>query len=79
MYNTKSIHQKAFPILETEIFERGIKKKTIAAKLGITEKTLSNKMNGISPFTWDEVLLIHSTFFPDILPVELFKRNFSWI
>lgn len=77
MYMVKSIHQKTFPVLETAIFEKGITKKDIAKKLGIKERTLANKLKGVSPFTWDEVLLIHSTFFPDILPVELFKRSCS--
>lgn len=75
MYTTKPISQRTFPILETEIFERGIKKKEIAQKLGIGEKALSNKLKGVSPFTWDEAAKLHSIFFQDVPIKQLLGRK----
>ena len=66
-----------FPILAGEIAKRGIKKKVIADSLGICGKSLNNKMSGRVPFTWDEVKLIRSTFFPDMSPDDLFKTDAS--
>lgn len=37
------------------IVESGIKKSKICEVLGISDNTLRNKLNGITPFTWDEV------------------------
>lgn len=55
-----------YPFLEGKIAERGIKKHTIAERLDITDKSLYNKMSGVSAFTWEEVMTLQSCFFPDI-------------
>lgn len=47
------------------IQERGIRKSVIARRIGITEKTLEKKLNGQSPFTWEQVCDIQKIFFPD--------------
>lgn len=66
-----------FPNLAGEIARRGIKKKTIADALNICNRSLNNKLSGRVPFTWDEVKLIRSQFFPDMSPDDLFMTNAS--
>lgn len=63
-----------YPVLCGEIAKRGIKKKTIAESLEISDRALRNKMCGKTPFTWDEVQMILHRFFPDMLPEQLFER-----
>ncbi|MDD6488487.1 MAG: XRE family transcriptional regulator [Clostridia bacterium] len=63
-----------FPILEAEIAKRGIKKKDIAERLEITQKSLSNKCMGKTKFLLDEAIIIHSMF-PDLSIDELFSHS----
>lgn len=60
------MREKAYPNLENLIKIRGIKRKVIAKRLNITEKSFINKMSGITAFTWDEVCTIQKIFFPDV-------------
>ena len=53
----------AYPVLAGEIAKRGIKKKTIAERIGVCDKSLNNKLNGRVPFTWPEVKTIRHQFF----------------
>lgn len=62
-----------YPTLVAEIAKRGVKKKDIAASIGISYKCFYNKLEGRSPFTWDEVRAITTQFFPYMLPSELFQ------
>lgn len=64
-----------YPVLVSEIARRGIKKCAIAKRLGISDKSLSNKMVGRTQFSWPEVLAIQKTFFPDLTPDELFASD----
>ena len=66
-----------FPNLAGEIARRGIKKKAIADALNICNRSLNNKLSGRVPFTWDEVKLIRSQFFPDMSLDDLFMTNAS--
>ena len=61
-----------YPTLVGEISKRGIKKSIIAKRLEICDRTLRKKINGESPFTWEEVQLIRKCFFPDLSTEELF-------
>lgn len=63
-----------YPVLAGEIAKLGIKKTAIAKQLGISSRTLYNKLCGVVDFTWPEVLSITSCFFPDIDPQYLFSR-----
>ncbi len=54
-----------YQILNELIQERGVRKSVIARRIGVTEKTLEKKLNGQSPFTWDQVCTIQKVFFPD--------------
>ena len=63
-----------YPVLEAEIARTGIKKKALALKLNITDRTFSKKLSGENEFTWSEVLLLNSIF-PEVPPVQLLSRN----
>lgn len=69
------IDKRKFPTLENAIFSRGIKKKVIADTLGITPKTLSNKLSGKCEFTWEEVLKLKTNFFPDVDTEQLMCKK----
>lgn len=62
----------AYVVLRGKIEERGIKRLAIANALGITTKSLRNKLNGNAPITWPEACIIQSRFFPDIEKDDLF-------
>lgn len=52
---------------------KGISNEMMCKALGVTEKTLRNKIQGITPFTWDEVKTVRQSFFPEESIEELFK------
>lgn len=58
-----------------EMVKHGITRKMLADKLGITSKTLFNKINGKTDFTWEEVKKIRSIVAPTKTLDELFKKN----
>lgn len=62
-----------FVVLDNKIQERGIRKSVIAKTLGITERSLRNKIDGERPFTWEQACMIHSKFFPDLEKDVLFS------
>lgn len=51
----------------------GISNSDIQTLLGVSEKTIRNKISGESDFTWSEVKLIRNTFFPDEEYDKLFE------
>lgn len=64
-----------YPVLIAEIAKKGIKKKAIANKLGISNKAFYNKLNGKTPFTWPEAITICHSFFPEMTPEVLFAEG----
>lgn len=64
-----------YPVLETKIFQRGIKQKAIAKALGISTRSLYNKLKGLVPFTWPEVCILQRDFFPDVSKEHLFDKT----
>lgn len=64
-----------YKFLEGKIAERGIKKRVVAEKLGITPKALSNKLTGKAPFTWLEACAVQENFFPDLSKDILFQES----
>lgn len=64
-----------FLYLKKMIDDRGIKKTSIARKLRISERTLRHKLNGETPFTWEQAQSIQKNFFPDIPKDELFATD----
>lgn len=61
--------------LKIEISRRGYTIEKFASKLNISEKSLRNKINGTTEFTWSEVLAIRDLIDPDMLLEELFKKE----
>ena len=64
-----------YPVLEGKIVEYGYSKQTIADELGITTRTLGNKLNGSTEFTWLEVVQLQRKFFPSVTKEDLMKRE----
>ena len=62
-----------YPVLIGEMAKRKIPKKEVAKRIGVCYKTLCNKMEGKSPFSWPEVCTINKEFFPDIEKDTLFS------
>ncbi len=58
-----------------EMVKKGVSKKVLAEKIGVTEKTLFNKLNGKTDFTWSEVKTIRKIVSPEIPLEELFKST----
>ena len=63
-----------YPILYREIRESEFTVADIATCLGITQKSLYNKLNGKTEFTWSEVCAIIEHFFPYYDPQDLFAQ-----
>lgn len=63
----------AYPVLVGKIAERGIRKTAIADRIGVYRSTLSAKLSGERPFTFQEAVTIKQAFFPDISLEELFS------
>lgn len=59
--------------LIAEIAKKKITKKEIAKAIGISQKTLFNKLNGKTDFTMSEMMKIRDTFFPGRSLEELFE------
>lgn len=64
-----------YPTLTGKIAERGISKAKIADAIGVSPRSLRNKMDGNTNFTWDEVCIIQERFFPDMQMKDLFSRS----
>lgn len=62
-------HRISYPVLTENISIRGVTRSDIAKELGISPRSLLNKMRGLSAFKWQEALFIQHRFFPDI-PIE---------
>lgn len=69
------INSVKYPNLERLIVERGIKKSVISKKLGVSERTLYNKLKGKVEFTWSQICGIQVNFFPDISKEYLFATE----
>ena len=65
-----------FPILDGEISKRGILKKDIAERIGITPRALSIKLNGEVDLWWKEVMTIQSLL-SDVPLEKLFSHDVS--
>lgn len=64
-----------FAYLKNLIEKRGVRRTVIARRLEISERTLRNKLEGSSPFTWEQASVIQREFFPDVEKDELFRSN----
>lgn len=64
-----------YAYLSSELAKQRISNRSVCRLLGICEKTLWNKMRGVSEFTLDEAITIRDAFFPQMRIDELFATN----
>lgn len=64
-----------FKNLRQALADRNMTMKAYADFLGVTEKTLQNKMNGVTEFTYDEVDRTARFIFPQYKISYLFERT----
>ena len=64
-----------YPLLDELIRTRGIRKSVMAARLNISEKTLYNKLAGVTDLWLSEANIIQRDFFPDVPKDELFQKK----
>lgn len=63
-----------FRILRGEMVKANLTIAQLANKVGISEKSLRNKMNGTTEFTWSEILKIREIVAPTMPLEELFTN-----
>lgn len=61
--------------LRGEMVKKNMTIPCLAVKIGVSEKTLRNKINGETDFTWPEVCAIHRLVNPDMSKDELFSKE----
>jgi transcriptional regulator with XRE-family HTH domain len=64
-----------FENLRNELSKKRISNKAVADLIGCTQKTLDNKLNGVTEFTLSEILLISDNLLPEFELRYLFKRT----
>lgn len=52
--------------LQAEITRSGITSEQLSVEIGVTVRTLRNKISGVTEFQRDEMFKIRDTFFPDL-------------
>ena len=62
-----------FRTLRGEMVKAGLSVSQLASKVNISEKSLRNKLNGVTEFTWNEVLEIRKIVSPNMQLEDLFK------
>ncbi|ENY8527176.1 helix-turn-helix domain-containing protein [Clostridioides difficile] len=58
-----------------EMARNDLNRKKLASKLGVSPKTLSNKLKGNTEFTWKEVKQIRDIVAPNKTLEELFRHE----
>ncbi len=61
-----------YSFLRGEMIRNKISITALAGKIGVTEKTLRNKLGGETDFTWSEALAIRKIVNPDMSMETLF-------
>lgn len=61
--------------LRAEMARANITVAILAPKIGVSEKTLRNKLNGKTDFTWPEALAIRRLVNPEVGIEEMFIRS----
>lgn len=64
-----------YPNLQKELDKRVVKIKDIAIFLNISEKTVRNYLNGITPITLSYAIKIQKEFFNDVNLTDLFRER----
>lgn len=60
--------------LKTELDRNNVNEIELAEAIGVHRNSISNKLNGRTPFTIDEALIIREKFFPYAEFQYLFKK-----
>jgi len=63
-----------FENLIFELRRKGITNKALAALINCSEKSVQNKLSGVTEFTLSEILLIQENLLPEFELKYLFKR-----
>ncbi|RXI55261.1 transcriptional regulator [Clostridium tetani] len=58
-----------------ELVKKGLTKKDLAKKIGVSEKTIFNKLNGKSDFTLSEIKKIRDLVCPGASLEKLFEKS----
>lgn len=61
--------------LSRELRRKRITHNTVAKRIGVSERTLANKLSGRTEFTVREALVIRSSYFPELTPDYLFAED----
>ena len=64
-----------YRVLKGEMVKTGITISQLADKIGVAEKTMRNKINGDTEFTWPEVCMVHRIVNPLMSKDELFRKD----
>lgn len=64
-----------YRFLRAEMVKSNIPMYKLAQQIGVTEKTLRNKLNGKTDFTWQEALKIRRIVNPKMELEELFQTE----
>lgn len=75
MHKSRYIVKGVFKMLknlESALFKKGISKKAFAEFLGVSEKTIQNKISGASDFSYPEARKILKGLFPEYVADWLF-------
>lgn len=61
--------------LEYRMKQENISRADLQSLLGVSEKTIRNKLSGKTDFTWEEARKIRNNFFPQDDFAELFEQS----
>lgn len=61
--------------LRGEMVKKDLTVAKLAALIGVSEKTLRNKINGETEFTWPEICKVHRLVNPKMSKDELFSKK----
>lgn len=64
-----------YSFLRGEMIKADITIASLADKVGVSEKTMRNKLNGETDFTWKEALKIRNIVNPDMKMETLFRSD----
>lgn len=64
-----------YRVLRGEMVKSSLSIARVAFSLGVTEKTLRNKINGSTEFTWSEICKIHKLVNPQMTKENLFQKD----
>ena len=64
-----------YSFLRGEMIRANITITALAQKIGVTEKTMRNKINGDTDFTWTEALKVRDIVNPSLEMEQLFQTD----